>query len=173
MMPMHCKICQRDFEEVPNRKVPNAQRGLCSECLLLCRRQRQINGPEKMILHILHQYLVNQGVVDEKCFVHWKAMPNLVAHPMPKFWSESIFGDFLECTYWVTYIDGGSKEEVANFARKIRAAFASHEHENNNCFRFSTGHLFFRVVSIVEEKRPENNLSVKQFCAKVSICPAN
>ena len=170
-MEIRCKICQRDFEAETARKATNSQRELCPECLLLCRRQRQPGGPETIILHTLHQHLIARGVVEEKRFVTWKAMPNLAGPNTPRFWSESIFGDFLKRTYVVTYVYGGSKEQVAAFGRKIKAVFASNVRENTNCFPFEYGHLFFQVDDVAEQKRPENNPSIGQFCVKISIVP--
>ena len=170
-MPIRCKICQRDFKAEPRRKATHSQRELCPECLQLCRRQRQPGGPETIILHTLHQYLIARGLVEEKRFVIWKAMPNLACSNTPKFWSESIFGDFLNRTYAVTYVYGGNKEQVAVFGRKIQIVFASNVRENTNRFHFESDHLFFQVDDVAEVKRPENNPSIGQFCVKISIVP--
>ena len=170
-MPIRCKICQRDFEAEPRRKGPASQRELCPECLQLCRRQRQPGGPETIILHALHQYLIGRGLVEEKRFVSWKAMPNLACSNTLRFWSESIFGDFLNRAYAVTYVYGGNKEQVAAFGKKLQAVFALNARENTNRFPFEAGHLFFQVDNVVEEKRPENNPSIGQFCIKISIVP--
>ena len=168
-MPIRCKICQRDFEAEPVRRGANSLRELCSECLLLCRRQRQPGGPETMILHALHQYLIARGVVEERRFVAWKAMPDLACSNTPKFWSECIFGDFLERSYVVTYVYGGNKEQVAAFGRKIQAAFTLNVRENTNRFPLGPGHLIFQVDNVAEAKRPENNPSIGQYCVKLSI----
>ena len=161
-MPIRCKMCQRDFEAETVRKGPVSQRELCPECLLLFRRQRQPGGPETIILHSLHQYLIGGGVVKEKQFVTWNDMPNLACSNTPKFWSESIFGDFLKRTYAVTYVFGGNKEQVAAFSRKIQAI-------NKHRFHLESDHLFFQIDDIAEVKRPENNPSIGQFCVKLSI----
>ena len=170
-MPICCKICQRVVEAEPKRKGTKSQRELCPECLLLCRRQRQPGGPETIILKTLHQYLIARGVVEERRFVTWNAMPDLRVILTQKFWSESIFGDFLTRTYAVTYVYGGNKEQVADFGRKIQAVFALNERENTNRFPFESGHLFFQVDNVAEVKRPENNHSIGQFCVKISIVP--
>ena len=170
-MPIRCKICQRDFDAESIRNGNNSLRELCPECTLLCRRQRQPGGPETIILHALHQYLIARGVVEERHFVNWKAMPNLACSNTPKFWSESIFGDFLKRTYWVTYVYGGNKEQVAAFGRTIQAVFASNVRENTNRFHFESDHLFFQVDNVIEVKRHENNPSIGQFCVKISIIP--
>ena len=153
------------------RKEARSLRELCPECLLLCRRQRQPGGPETMILHALHQYLIDRSVVEERRFVAWKAMPNLACSNTPKFWSECIFGDFLTRSYAVTYVYGGNKEQVAAFGREIQAVFALNVRENTNRFPLDSGHLFFQVDNVAEVKRPENNPSIGQFCVKVSIVP--
>ena len=170
-MPIRCKICQRDFKAEPRRKATHSQRELCPECLQLCRRQRQPVGPETIILHTLHQYLIGRGVVEEKRFVTWNAMPNLACTNTPKFWSESIFGDFLNRTYAVTYVYGGNKEQVAAFSRKIQTVFTLNVRENTTRFFLESDHLFFQVDDVAEEKRPENNPSIGQFCVKISIVP--
>ena len=163
-MPMHCKICQRGFDVETVRKGPVSQRELCPECLHLCRRQRQPSGPETIILHFLHQCLIAKGVVKEKQFVTWNDMPNLACPNTPKFWSESIFGDFLNRTYAVTFVYGGNKEQVAAFGRAIQT-------ENKHRYPLESDHLFFQVDDVAEVKRPENNPSIGQFCVKISIVP--
>ena len=130
-MLIHCKICQREFDWDPLQKLrQQAWRGLCPDCLFLCKQQRQPAGPEKMILRILHEHLMKRHSVDEKLFIDWKNMPDLAKNGIPKFWSESIFGDFLECRYNVHYICGGNKEQVVDFGQKLQAAFD----EKSRCF---------------------------------------
>ena len=144
------------------------EQGLCPDCLFLCRRQNQLEGPEKQILRILHEHLVRQGIADKKSFVPWNNMPSLAMPNPPKFWSESIFGFFLKRWYAVTYIAGGNRERVASFGKDLHAVFAPGADADRLDFPFDAGHLRFQVAGIVEEKRPENNPSVRQFRVTVS-----
>ena len=123
-MPTQCKICRREFDYDPRVKLRHGhEQGLCPDCLFLCRRQNQLEGPEKTILRVLHEQLVRQGVADEKCFVLWNSMPNLAMPNPPRFWSESIFGSFLKRQYVVTYVAGGNRERIAAFAKDLHAVF--------------------------------------------------
>lgn len=159
-----CKICRREYTPDLRVKLRHGhEQGLCPDCLFLCRRQNQLEGPEKTILRILHEQLVRQGVADEKSFVLWNDMPNLAMPNPPRFWSESIFGSFLKRQYMVTYVTGGNRERVAAFAKNLHAVFAPDSDDNRLDFPFDSGHLSFHVEEIVEEKRPENNPSVRQF----------
>lgn len=144
-----------------------AWRGLCPDCLFLCKRQHQPAGPEKMILRILHEHLLKRHAVNEKLFIDWKNMPPLSKNGIPKFWSESIFGDFLECRYAVHYICGGNKEQVVDFGKKLRAAFD----EKSKCFLLDSRHLSFQIKEITEVERPEGNPSIKQFCCIINLRP--
>ena len=163
-MLLQCKICRREFDYDPRVKLRHGhEQGLCPDCLFLCRRQNQLEGPEKTILRILHEHLVRQGVADKKSFVLWDSMPNLAMPNPPRFWSESIFGFFLKRQYMVTYVTGGNQDQVAAFAKNLHAVFAPDSDDNRLDFPFDSGHLSFHVEEIVEEKRPENNPSVRQF----------
>ena len=163
MLPQ-CKICRREFDYAPRVKLRHGhEQGLCPDCLFLCRRQNQLEGPEKTILRVLHEHLVRQGVADEKSFVLWNDMPSLAMLNPPRFWSESIFGFFLKRQYWVTYVTGGNREQVAAFSKKLHAVFAPDSDDNRLDFPFDSGHLSFHVGGIAEVKRPENNPSVRQF----------
>ena len=159
-----CKICRREYTPDLRVKLRHGhEQGLCPDCLFLCRRQNQLEGPEKTILRILHEHLVRQGVADEKSFVLWNDMPSLAMLNPPKFWSESIFGFFLKRQYMVTYVTGGNREQVGAFSKKLHAVFAPDSDDNRLDFPFDSGHLTFHVGGIAEVKRPENNPSVRQF----------
>ena len=127
-----CKICRREYTPNPRVKLRHGhEQGLCPDCLFLCRRQNQLEGPEKTILRSLHEYLVRQGVADEKRFVLWNNMPGLAMPDPPRFWSEAIFGFFLKRWYAVTYVVGGNREQVAashtgtiGICRRIHSASA-------------------------------------------------
>lgn len=167
-MLIHCKICQREFDWDPLQKLrQQAWRGLCPDCLFLCKQQRQPAGLEKMILCILHEHLLKRHAVDEKLFINWKNMPNLSQNGIPQFWSESIFGDFLECRYAVHYICGGNKEQIVEFGKKLRAAFD----EKSKCFLLDSRHLSFQIKEITEVERPEGNPSIKQYCCMIILSP--
>ena len=123
-MLIRCKICQREFSPEPRKKLHgNHEQGLCTECLFLCRQQNQPKGPEKMILLILHEYLVRHDVAGEKIFVRWRDMPILSNRPLQNFWTEAAFGFFLQRRYVVTYVAGGTLEHIATFDKKLYAAF--------------------------------------------------
>ena len=159
-----CKICRREYTPDLRVKLRHGhEQGLCPDCLYLCRRQNQLEGPEKTILRILHEHLVRQGVADEKSFVLRNSMPNLAMPNPPRFWSESIFGSFLKRQYMVTYVTGGNRERIAAFAKDLRAVFSSGSEDNRLDFPFASGHLSFHVGGVAEIKRPENNPSVRQF----------
>ena len=167
-MLIQCKICQREFDWDPQQKLSQqAWRGLCPDCLFLCKQQRQPAGPEKMILRILHEHLLKRHTVDEKLFIDWKNMPDLAKNGIPRFWSESIFGDFLECRYAVHYICGGNKEQVVDFGKKLLAAFST----QSQCFPLDSGHLSFIVTDVTEVERPEHNPSIRQFCGIIRLTP--
>ena len=164
-----CKICRREYTPDPRVKLRHGhEQGLCPDCLFLCRRQNQLEGPEKTILRSLHEYLVRQGVADEKRFVLWNNMPGLAMPDPPRFWSEAIFGFFLKRWYAVTYVVGGNREQVAAFSKNLHAVFAPDSDGNRLDFPFDPGHLSFHAGGIVEVKRPENNPSVRQFQVTVS-----
>ena len=168
-MPSLCKICRREYALEPRVKLRGGQeQGLCPDCLFLCRRQNQLEGPEKTILRCLHEHLVRQGVADEKSFVRWKDMPSPAMPNPPKFWSESIFGFFLKRWYVVTYITGGTREQVAGFDKNLHDVFAPGSDDKQLVFPFDSGHLRFYVGGVVEVKRPENTPSVRQFQVSVS-----
>ena len=168
-MLSQCKICRREYTPDPRVRLRGGrEQGLCPDCLFLCRRQNQLEGPEKTILRVLHGHMVRHGVADEKSFVPWRNMPSPAMCNPPKFWSESIFGFFLKRWYAVTYITGGNREQVASFRKKLHAVFAPDSDENQRDFLFNPGHLSFHVVGITEVKRPENNPSVGQFQVSVS-----
>ena len=169
-MLIRCKICQREFAFDPSVKLRGGrEKGLCPDCLFLCRRQNQLEGPEKTILRILHEHLVRQGVANEKSFVHWKdiRLSPAMRNP-PRFWSESIFGFFLKRWYVVTYISGGNREQVAAFSKKLHEIFTPGSDDKRLDFPFDSGHLSFHVRGISEVERPENNPSVRQFQITVS-----
>ena len=169
-MPNQCKICRREYTPEPRVKLRRgSEQGLCPDCLFLCRRQNQLEGPEKTILRSLHEHLVRQGAADEKSFVRWNDIPSPAMRNPPKFWSESIFGFFLKRWYVVTYIAGGNRERVAAFGTKLHAVFAPGADDADRLeFPFDAGHLRFHVAGIVEVKRPENNPDVRQFQVTVS-----
>ena len=168
-MPNQCKICRREFAPDPRVRLRGGkEEGLCPDCLFLCRRQNQLEGPEKTILRSLHEHLVRQGAADEKSFVRWNDIPSPAMRNPPKFWSESIFGFFLKRWYVVTYIAGGNREQVAAFSRKLQDVFAPGADDKQLDFPFDPGHLRFHVGGVVEVKRPENNPSVRQFQVTVS-----
>ena len=164
-----CKICRREYTPDPRVKLRHGhEQGLCPDCLYLCRRQNQLEGPEKTILRSLHEYLVRQGVADEKRFVLWNNMPGLAMPDPPRFWSEAIFGFFLKRWYAVTYVVGGNRGQVAAFGKNLHAVFAPDSDGNRLDFPFDPGHLSFHAGGIVEVKRPENNPSVRQFQVTIS-----
>ena len=164
-----CKICRREYTPDLRVKLRHGhEQGLCPDCLFLCRRQNQLEGPEKTILRILHEHLVRQGVADEKRFVCWRDMPSPAMHTPPKFWSEEIFGFFLKRWYAVTYIIGGNREQVAAFGKDLHSAFDPCSDDARREFPFDSGHLSFHVSGIAEVKRPENNPAVRQFQVSVS-----
>ena len=66
MMMIKCNICHRKAEQTVVKQKHYAYNLLCPECLFLARQQKQSAGPEKMILRILHKYLVKQEVVSKK-----------------------------------------------------------------------------------------------------------
>lgn len=168
-MPTQCKICRREFDYDPRVKLRHGhEQGLCPDCLFLCRRQNQLEGPEKTILRILHEHLVSQGVADEKSFVLWNNMPGFAMRNPPRFWSESIFGFFLKRQYVVTYVAGGNRERVAAFAKDLHAVFAPASDDNRLDFLFDSGHLSFHAGGVAEVKRPENNPAVRQFQVTVT-----
>lgn len=168
-MLIHCKICQREFLPDPKKKLHgNCERGLCPECLFLCRQQNQPPGPEKMILRILREYLVRHGVADEKSFVRWNDMPASSDRFPSFFWTESIFGFFLERRYEITYLAGGSRERVAAFNQKLCVAFDPKARDLQPGFPFDAGHMRFYVKGIAEVKRPECKRPFGQFRVTVS-----
>jgi len=168
-MPSQCKICRREYAPDPRLKIRRgSEEGLCPDCLFLCRRQNQLEGPEKTILRILHKHLVRQGVANEKSFVQRRDIPSPAMPNPPKFWSESIFGFFLKRWYVVTYIAGGNREQIAAFGKKLHEAFAANSDADPLDFPFDPGHLRFHVGGITEVKHPENNPSVRQFQVTVS-----
>ena len=167
-MPNQCKICRREYTPEPRVKLRGGkEQGLCPDCLFLCRRQNQLEGPEKTILRILHEHLVREGVADDKSFVRWSDIPSPAMRNPPKFWSESIFGFFLKRWYVVTYIAGGNRERVDVFGKNLHVAFTQGSDDKPLDFPFDSGHLRFHVGGITEVKRPENTPSVRQFQVSV------
>ena len=168
-MSSQCKICRREYVPDPRVKLRRgSEQGLCPDCLFLCRRQNQLEGPEKTILRRLHEHLVRQGAADEKSFVRWKDIPSPAMPTPSKFWSESIFGFFLKRWYAVTYIVGRNRERCDAFGKNLHAAFAPGADDDRLEFPFDAGHLRFHVAGIVEVKHPENLPSVRQFQITVS-----
>lgn len=166
-MLIHCKICQREFDWNPQQKLrQQAWRGLCPDCIFLCKQQLQPDGPEKMILRILHEHLLKRHAVDEKRFIDWKSRQKLAPNVIPKFWSENIFGNFLEGWYSVTYICGGNKEQVIEFGKKLQAAFD----EQSRCFLFDSRHLSFHIKETKIEC-PTDNPSIGMYYAMIKLKP--
>ena len=94
-------------------------------------------------------------------------MPSPALCNPPRFWSESIFGYFLKRQYMVTYIIGGNRELVTAFGKNLHAALSPSSDEPQQFFPFDSGHLFFHIGGIAEDKQPENTPSVRQFCVSV------
>ena len=65
-MLIKCNICHRETEQTVVKQKHYAYNLLCPECLFLSKQQKQPPGLEKMILRILHEYLVKQEVVSKK-----------------------------------------------------------------------------------------------------------
>ena len=112
MMLIKCNICHRETEQTVVKQKHYAYNLLCPECLFLAKQPKQPAGPEKMILRILHEYLVKQKVVSEQKFVIWKWMPDFRDKKCPDFWAECIFGDFLKREYQC----GGIGKTVSPFS---------------------------------------------------------
>ena len=168
-VPNICKICQREFTPDPRKKLRGGyEKELCPECLFLCRRQNQPDGPEKVILRILHERLVNCGAADEQHFVCWRAIPDPAMRNPPPFWSESIFGFFLKRCCRVTYVAGGRRESVAEFERKLHAALDPDPDGIRKAFSFDQGHLRFFADEVYEVERKEHWPAVRQFGVSIS-----
>ena len=65
MMLIKCNICHRETEQTGVKQKHYAYNLLCPECLFPAKQPKQSAGPEKMIMRILHEYLVKQKVVSE------------------------------------------------------------------------------------------------------------
>ena len=164
-MIIKCKICHRETEADLKQKK-NAYRSLCPECLFLAKQQNQPSGPEKMILRILHEHLIKQKVIAEKKFSVWKTMPDFRDEKCPDFWTESIFGNFLQHEYRVSYLFKGSVESAKKFAFSLNAAF-DEKQEGSNFFEFDSKHLSFSVTDIFQIERDEKIPGLIQYCCVV------
>lgn len=171
-MRLRCAICQREFEcdPRPKRRLANAVKGFCPACFFLYRQQRQPAGPEKMILRILHEHLLRCGAAEERFFRSWNDQPNLLGRgKLPKYWTESIFGDFEKRSYWVDYICcGGSREASVEFGERLRRAFAPRNGEVPR-FTMDPGNLAIAVDEFREVPRPEFNSAVRQYSCHISL----
>ena len=171
-MRLRCTICQREFEcdPRPKRRLANAVKGFCPECFFLYRQQRQLAGPEKMILRILHEHLLRCGAAEEKFFRDWHDQPDPRGRgKLPKYWVESIYGDFEKCSYWVDYICcGGSREKSAEFGGKLGRALAPRDGEPLH-FTMDTGNLVLAIDEFREEPCPEFNPAVRQYMCHISL----
>ena len=165
-MLIKCNICHRETEQTGVKQKHYAYNLLCPECLFLAKQQKQPAGPEKMILRILHEYLVKQKVVSEQKFVVWKWMPDFREKNCPDFWAECISGDFLEGEYRVSYLFKGSVEAAKEFALSLQTAF-DEAHDNTNLFEFDSKHLAFSVTSVFQIERDEKIPGLVQYCCVV------
>ena len=166
MMLIKCNICHRETEQTVVKQKHYAYNLLCPDCLFLAKQQKQPAGPEKMILRILHEYLVKQKVVSENKFVIWKWMPDFRDKKCPDFWAECIFGDFLKREYQVSYIFKGSVETAKEFAVSLQTAFDEAQ-GNSNLFEFDSKHLAFSVTSVFQIERDEKIPGLVQYCCVV------
>ena len=165
-MIIKCNICHRETEQTLVKQKHYAYSMLCPECLFLAKQQKQPLGPEKMILRILHAHLINRKVVAENKFVFWKNMPYFRDKKCPDFWTESIFGDFLERKYLVSYL---MKENIAiaeKFGAALRNAF-DEKQNGTNIFEFDSKHLSFSVTSVFPIERDEKIPGLVQYVCMV------
>ena len=164
-MIVKCNICHRETEADLKQKK-NAYRSLCPDCLFLAKQQKQPPGPEKIILRILHEHLIKRKVFAEKKFSAWKTMPDFRDKQCPDFWTESIFGDFLQHKYQVSYLVKGSVDTAKEFAFSLKAAF-NEEQGGSNLFEFYSKHLSFSVTDIFQIERDEKIPGLVQYCCVV------
>ena len=161
-MIIKCNICHRETEQTPVKQKHYAYSMLCPECLFLAKQQKQPSGPEKMILRILHAHLINRKVVVENKFAVWKNMPDFRDKKCPDFWTESIFGDFLERKYQVSYLMKENIEIAEKFGAALRNAF-DEKQGNSNLFEFDSKHLSFTVTAVFPIKRDEKIPGLVQY----------
>ena len=165
-MIIKCNICHRETEQTDVKQKHYAYSLLCPECLFLAKQQKQPPGPEKMILRILHEYLIKHKVVTEKKFSVWKTMPDFRDKKCPAFWTECISGDFLECQYRVSYLMKENIEIAEKFGTALRNAF-DEKQGNSNLFEFDSKHLSFSVTSVFPIKRDEKIPGLVQYVCVV------
>ncbi len=160
-MMIPCRICHRETE-LDLKQKNHACRGLCPDCLFLAKQQNQPSGPEKMILRILHEHLLNCKVVESKTFTLWRTMPDFREKNSPCFWTESIFGSFLERKYAVDYLMKERMETAARFGTALRDAFDESKGGTNR-FEFDSKHLGFSVTDIFKIERDERIPGLVQY----------
>ena len=93
-------------------------------------------------------------------------MPDFRDEKCPDFWTESIFGNFLQHEYRVSYLFKGSVESAKKFAFSLKAAF-DEEQGGSNLFEFDSKHLAFSVTDIFQIERDEKIPGLVQYCCVV------
>ena len=165
-MQIKCNICRRETEQTAVRQKHYAYSLLCPECLFLAKQQKQPPGPEKMILRILHEHIVKSKVVEESKFSQWKTMPDFRDKKCPAFWTECIFGDFLERKYGVSYLMKDDIKKAENFGTALSKAF-DEKQGGINIFEFDSKHLAFSVTTVFKINRDEKIPGLVQYCCTI------
>lgn len=169
-MKINCEICGQTTDDSPERKGLNLYARLCPECYFLTRQQNQLAGPERGILTVLREYLMQHKLslrfVDRK-----KIQPDDCRPQAPAFIFDSIFGSFPEKKYFVTYLIKASprQQTASQTAAALCRLFATKDGKALVFHLPGHRHLVFGVDDIKSVLNPDHPLLEAKVQCRITV----